>query len=66
VEDEHHCLMVCPKWNDNRNVLFDTANKFIEGFFVLHTSEQFSSILISKEIDLNFALGKFLQVALKI
>jgi len=66
VEDEFHCLMMCTKWTDLRVKLFEVACRTIDGFLVLKHSGQFHEILTSKNIDLNFALGKFLHTALKI
>ena len=66
VEDEFHCLMRCKKWNDIRLILFQIACKYIEGFTIFNPAEQFLQILTTKNTNLNFALGKFLQVALKL
>ena len=66
VEDEFHCLMRCKKWNDIRLNLFQIACKYIEGFAIFDQAEQFLQILTTKNTNLNFALGKFLQVALKL
>ena len=66
VDDELHCLMICTKWNDLRVKLFEVACRLINGFLVLSQSEQFHQIMTSKELDLIFALGKFLYTALKI
>ena len=45
----------------------DTLYQYmICGFLVLSKNEQSHEIMISKNIDLHFALGKFLHTALKI
>jgi hypothetical protein len=66
VDDEIHCLMSCTRWNDSRIKMFKVACEKINGFPVLNHLEQFHQIMISKDIDLNMALGKFLHSALKI
>ena len=66
VEDEFHCLMKCEKWNDIRVNLFNTARNSVEGLLILDQYEQFVQILTSKDTNLNFALGKFLQIAPKV
>ena len=66
VEDEFHCLMACMNWTESRIKLYEVACRTISGFPVLSPSEQFHEIMISKNVDLNFALGKFLHIALKI
>ena len=66
VEDEFHCLMACMKWTEPRIKLYEVACSAIYGFLVLSKNEQFHEIMISKNIDVNFALGKFLHTALKI
>jgi len=66
IEDEFHCVMVCKKWTDLRQNLIMTAHNSIEGFLVLNQFEQFCRILNSKKNHINYALGKFLQEALKI
>ena len=45
---------------------FQIACKCVAGFTFLDPTEQFLQILTTKNIDLNFALGKFLQLALKL
>ena len=65
VEDEFHCLMVCPKWAYCRETLFRLALKLIDGFLVIDPSMQFHKIMTSKDMTLNIALGKFLVMALK-
>ena len=66
VEDEFHCLMICTNWIELRTRLFEEACSTINGFLVLNHTEQFHEIMISKNANLNFALGKFLYKALKI
>ena len=66
IEDEMHCLIICSKWNDLRLNLVEEASSCINDFFVLSQKEQFHQIMISKNNKLNFALGKFLNAALKI
>jgi hypothetical protein len=66
VEDEFHCLMICTNWIELRTRLFEEACSTINGFLVLNHTEQFHEIMISKNVNLNFALGKFLYKALKI
>ena len=61
-----HCLMICSKWKDLRLNLVEVARSSICDFFVLSQKEQFHQIMISKNNKLNFALGKFLNTALKI
>ena len=65
VEDEIHCLMICPKWADYRATLFEIAHKSIDGFLVIDRNMQFHKIMTSKDITLIIALGKFLAMALK-
>jgi len=65
IEDEFHCLMACRKWHDIRIDLFQTAHGHIDNFLILHPKEQFIKILSSKNSDLNYALGKFLNIVLK-
>ena len=65
VEDEIHCLMICPKWADYRVTLFEIAHKSIDGFLVIDRNMQFHKIMTSKDITLIIALGKFLAMALK-
>ena len=65
VEDEIHCLMICPKWANCRESLFRIAHKSIDGFLVINQSLQFHKIMTSKDMTLNIALGKFLALALK-
>ena len=66
VEDEIHCLLICTKWKNSRVKLIEVACECITGFLVLNHSAQFHKIMTSKDINLNFALGKFLYTALKI
>ena len=66
VEDEFHCLMRCKKWKDIRLNLFQIACKCVEGFTFLDPTEQFLQILTTRNTILNFALGTFLQVTLKL
>lgn len=66
VEDEYHCLMVCPHWNNIRLPLMEQAVKCIAGFLVLSSREQFLAIMENKSIELNLALASFLKVALSI
>ena len=65
VEDEFHCLMVCTHWNDIRAELFETVFNLIENFSVLTPRAQFLSIMNSKNNDIIYALGKFLNLVLK-
>jgi len=64
VEDEFHCVVTCTKWNTIRTPLFETASRFIDGFTVISPAEQFLQILKNKDLEMNFALGKFLNVVL--
>ena len=66
VEDEFHCLMICEKWNNSRAKLLEVAQNCINDFFIISKEEQFLQMLTSKDIDLIYALGKFLQQALKV
>ena len=66
VEDEIHCLLICPKWTNSRTELLNVACKTIDGFLVFNQLEQFHKIMTSKDLNLNIALGKFLYMALKI
>ena len=66
VEDEFHCLMICTKWTELRNKLFEVACRMIDGFLIISQIEQFHVLMTSKNIDLNFALGKFLSTVLKV
>lgn len=66
VEDEMHCLMVCSSWNTSRTPLMQVAFKHIENLTVLSVEWQFLEILSDKSLELNMALGHFLQTALKI
>ena len=65
IEDEFHCLMICEYWKNIRDELIDTANKLIKNFLVLNPKVQFLEILTSKSTEINFALGKFLNIVLK-
>lgn len=64
VEDEFHCLMVCPKWDGIRKTLIEVVMTGIESFLVLSVQQQFIKILENKTYDVNKALGDFLKVAL--
>ena len=64
VEDELHCLMECPKWNLIRINLLKVASEKIDGFLVLSSLQQFNSIMSNKSLEVNIALGRFLQLAL--
>ena len=66
VEDEIHCLLICTKWTDARIKLTEVACQSLNAYPVMNHSEQFRQIMISKDKDLIFALGKFLSTALKI
>lgn len=65
VEDEFHCMMLCNNWKDLRLDLFQTACKTIEHFAVLSPKTQFHQILNNKNPDMIIALGKFLNMVLK-
>ena len=66
VEDEIHCLMTCPKWQNIRVSLITTASKEIDNFFVLSVGSQFQEIMCNKTDKVNLALGQYLRAALKI
>jgi hypothetical protein len=65
IEDEFHCMVICTKWDAIRVDLYDMACKHIENFTVIHPKEQFLKIMINKNPELNYALGKFLNIVLK-
>lgn len=66
VEDEIHCLMVCPKWNDIRTPLMQIVFRHIENYALLSVERQFQEILSDKSLEVNTALGRFLKTALKL
>ena len=65
IEDEFHCMVICTKWDAIRVDLFQVCYVHIENFTVLHPKEQFLKIMINKNPELNYALGKFLNIVLK-
>jgi exonuclease III len=65
VEDEFHCLMICPKWNNVRKILVDILVKQINSYLVLSQKEQFIQILSNKTYLVNKALGEYLKVTLE-
>ena len=63
VEDEIHCLIVCPGNEQHRVNLFLNATKFINNFLSLDDITKFTAIMTNKEPDLLSSLGKFLLQA---
>ena len=66
VEDELHCLMICPKWKETRVPLIKVAFEQTDTFTVMSVESQFQELLSSKSLAVNLALGQFLRVSLKI
>ena len=60
IEDEKHCLIVCPHNTLSREDLFKIANDHIENFEQLNKEDKFKTIMKSKEPELLKSLGKFL------
>jgi len=65
IEDEIHCLMVCPKWNEIRIPLLEVSFEHIPNFTVLSRDKQFHEILTHKSFEVNHTLGQFLKRALR-
>jgi len=63
VEDEIHCLVVCPSNKIYRDKLFICASKLIDNFQSLDDIGKFVAIMNCKEPELLLSLGKFLQLA---
>jgi len=60
VEDEMHCLVVCPSNSIHRVVLFNTATEYIENFERLDNENRFKTIMNAREPELLKAIGIFL------
>ena len=63
VEDEIHCLIVCPSNSIQRNSLFLIATKIIENFQTLDDISKFTTIMECRQPELLSELGKFLKHA---
>ena len=63
VEDEIHCLIVCPSNTIQRNSLFLIATKVIENFQTLDDISKFTTIMECRQPELLSELGKFLKHA---
>ena len=60
IEDEKHCLIVCPHNKLSREELLKVANDYIDNFEQLISEDRFKTIMKSKEPELLKSLGKFL------
>ena len=63
VEDEIHCLIVCPGNEQHRVNLFLNATKIINNFLSLDDITKFTAIMTNKEPELLSNIGKFLLQA---
>ena len=60
VENEMHCLLICPNGQTHREDLIRIANMNIGNFVQLNTEEKFKTIMSTKEPELIKSIGKFL------
>ena len=60
IEDEKHCLIVCPHNKLSREELLKVANDYIDNFEQLNSEDRFKTNMKSKEPELLKSLGKFL------
>ena len=60
VENEIHCLLICPNGQTHREDLIRIANMNIGNFVQLNTDEKFKAIMSTKEPELIKSIGKFL------
>ena len=61
VEDEIHCLLTCSLHLGPRIEMINKVLTFIPDFNCLNKTEQFETILSSKEPAVIYALGNFLN-----
>lgn len=64
IEDELHCLIICSHNTTPRNNLFLKASSLINNFNNLDESQKFCTLMSSREPDIIYALGKFLDEVL--
>ena len=60
IEDEIHCILICPNQSMCRVDLLKVAKTLINNFEQLNDSEKFIAIMTSREPELLKNLGKFL------
>ena len=63
VEDEIHCLLVCPNQGVVREMLFDLASNTVPNFQQLSNHDKFVAIMTTREPELLKLIGKFLLSA---
>lgn len=63
VEDEIHCLLVCPNQGVVREMLFDVASNTVPNFQQLSNHDKFVAIMTTREPELLKLIGKFLLSA---
>ena len=63
VEDEIHCLIVCPGNDTLRANLFSIATKYIHNYLSLDDISKFTELMTNKEPEILHSLGKFLLQA---
>ena len=63
VEDEIHCLILCPSNSISRDHLFNVTKRYITNLDNLDNADKFKAIMTSKEPEMIMELGKFLLIA---
>ena len=65
VKDEHHFLLQCPLYNNERRLLLETDNAMIPLFNLLPENEKFSAVMQCKTQKVMKALGNHIFTCLK-
>ena len=61
IEDEFHFLVICPKYDNIRKILYDKIHSVCSNFILMSDMDKFIYLLKSKEPSINNWLAKAIR-----